>query len=581
MSASANSTTLHPVPASGMVGKIVRLVSSATIVSMLCVGAASTWAVVHSIDRRIQHTYPAVLQWSGETVLSYLEDSRLAIARAARHSSLTRGIGAARASARSADFELLETLNGLLMRSQIFASLVALDAKGEVLGSAGPSAELDSLLQALSPKNALDSDLGDFMQATEVRKQLAGIARPEVSMWRAGELPPVPLASAQVRDSRGRAIGSLHGIVRRDGLAEKLHAGVLGGGNLILVGDDRRIVASAQPLEGAPLRKLPEEMVAAADAGPRIRRLVGSVTAARAVGALGLSVIIRQPIASAYAPALIAAGAFAAVGLLMVIVFPLIATRSAYKLIRPLRLLYTALRGAARDRLPAENLSLRKTVGETESLFQAFNVMADRIRSRVSEVETSRRALREQNQAFQGHHEKLQKLSVTDELTKLNNHRYFQDHLGREIKRLTRTGEGLVLLLIDIDHFKKVNDTYGHAAGDEFLRQIARILKEMVRETDLLARYGGEEFAIICTATTLEGAVVLAEKLRTAIAESSFIVDETMRPRGVTVSIGVARYRGNRTDLFNSADAALYRAKDQGRNCVVVADEGPEPPPKD
>jgi diguanylate cyclase (GGDEF)-like protein len=132
--------------------------------------------------------------------------------------------------------------------------------------------------------------------------------------------------------------------------------------------------------------------------------------------------------------------------------------------------------------------------------------------------------------------------------------------------------------LIDIDHFKKMNDNYGHAAGDEFLRQIARILREMVRETDLLARYGGEEFAVICTSTTIEGATVLAEKVRTSIAESSFIVDETMRPRSATVSIGVARYRGNRTDLFNSADAALYRAKDQGRNCVVVADEGPEKP---
>ena len=98
-------------------------------------------------------------------------------------------------------------------------------------------------------------------------------------------------------------------------------------------------------------------------------------------------------------------------------------------------------------------------------------------------------------------------------------------------------------------------------------------MKEMVRDTDLLARYGGEEFVVVATETTMEGAVVLAEKIRTSIAETSFIVDDTMRPRKATVSIGVAQFKGSSTDLFNSADAALYRAKDSGRNCVMVADQ--------
>ena len=105
---------------------------------------------------------------------------------------------------------------------------------------------------------------------------------------------------------------------------------------------------------------------------------------------------------------------------------------------------------------------------------------------------------------------------------------------------------------------------------------MARILREMVRETDLLARFGGEEFVVVATGTTLEGAVVLAEKIRTAIAEASFIVDDTMRPRKATVSIGVAEFKGSRTDLFNSADAALYRAKAAGKNCVMVGGEGEE-----
>jgi diguanylate cyclase (GGDEF)-like protein len=88
----------------------------------------------------------------------------------------------------------------------------------------------------------------------------------------------------------------------------------------------------------------------------------------------------------------------------------------------------------------------------------------------------------------------------------------------------------------------------------------------------VLARYGGEEFVVIATGTEIAGAEMLAEKLRTTIAETSFIVDDTMRPRRVTVSIGVAEYSNSRTELFTSADAALYRAKDAGKNCVMIAE---------
>ena len=110
------------------------------------------------------------------------------------------------------------------------------------------------------------------------------------------------------------------------------------------------------------------------------------------------------------------------------------------------------------------------------------------------------------------------------------------------------------------------------------MKQLAQILKESVRDTDLVARYGGEEFVVVATSTALDGAELLAEKLRTKIAETSFIVDETMRPRRMTVSIGVAQFGRSRTELFTSADAALYRAKDAGKNCVMLAEPiGDEP----
>ena len=127
-------------------------------------------------------------------------------------------------------------------------------------------------------------------------------------------------------------------------------------------------------------------------------------------------------------------------------------------------------------------------------------------------------------------------------------------------------------MIIDIDDFRQLNDQFGHAAGDEFLKQLARILEEWVRDTDVRARYGGEEFVVLATGTNRMGAVTLAEKLRTNIAETSFIVDSSMRPRRMTVSIGVSEYNRSRTEFFTAADAALYRAKATGKNCVVAAE---------
>jgi len=179
--------------------------------------------------------------------------------------------------------------------------------------------------------------------------------------------------------------------------------------------------------------------------------------------------------------------------------------------------------------------------------------------------------LRDQNQALQAANEVLAQLSITDGLTKLHNHRFFQDHLTRELKRVTRTGEPLAMLLIDIDDFKALNDGYGHATGDAVLARIAQVMNAGIRESDLLARYGGEEFVVLASAD-LDGALRLAEKLRMAVMETPILVDEAMRLIHVTVSIGVARYEGDRKAFFRDADRALYEAKAAGKNCVVVDD---------
>ena len=165
---------------------------------------------------------------------------------------------------------------------------------------------------------------------------------------------------------------------------------------------------------------------------------------------------------------------------------------------------------------------------------------------------------------------RLELLSITDGLTKLHNHRYLQDELTRAFEESHRYQRPLSLAMIDIDFFKKINDTYGHAVGDEVLKCTAALFRDSVRSTDLVARYGGEEFAVMMPETPLDDGVTFAEKIRRLIEETP--MQTQAGPLNITVSLGVASVPHTRIhstkDLIVSADKALYRAKRNGRNQV-------------
>jgi diguanylate cyclase (GGDEF)-like protein len=165
---------------------------------------------------------------------------------------------------------------------------------------------------------------------------------------------------------------------------------------------------------------------------------------------------------------------------------------------------------------------------------------------------------------------RLQELATTDPVTLVLNRRAFADRLRVEMDRSRRFGAALSILLIDIDHFKRVNDTAGHLAGDSVLREIAREIGEAVRTVDIVARYGGEEFVAILPETSVEGAEVFAERLRERISGREFAAgDGKIR---LTVSVGIATFPApdvsTADELFARADSAMYRAKDGGRNQV-------------
>jgi two-component system cell cycle response regulator len=165
---------------------------------------------------------------------------------------------------------------------------------------------------------------------------------------------------------------------------------------------------------------------------------------------------------------------------------------------------------------------------------------------------------------------RLELLSITDGLTKLHNHRYFQDELARAFEESQRYQRPLSLAMIDIDFFKKVNDTYGHAVGDDVLKRSAELYRHSVRSTDLVARYGGEEFAVMMPETSLQDGIAFAEKIRQLVEASPLQTQAGAVP--ATVSIGVASVPHSRIhsakELIVAADKALYRAKRGGRNQV-------------
>ncbi len=208
--------------------------------------------------------------------------------------------------------------------------------------------------------------------------------------------------------------------------------------------------------------------------------------------------------------------------------------------------------------------------GEIGYLTEVFNYMVGKLREDQEELAAVNDALTKSNR-------ELQEISITDSLTGLYNRRYMMEALTNEVSRASRMEHNFAVLMIDIDHFKRYNDTYGHLAGDDLLMKISALFRESIRDMDLAARYGGEEFLIILPEHGAEAAMKVAERIRQHVATATSQPDVSKEP--VTVSIGVAAFPDNGATpvaLIESADAALYRGKEGGRDRVVLSDASPD-----
>lgn len=217
--------------------------------------------------------------------------------------------------------------------------------------------------------------------------------------------------------------------------------------------------------------------------------------------------------------------------------------------------LLTAL--AAQASVAIDNADLYKKLNELNLSLES------KVKERTSELVRA-------NERLSALNKELEEISITDSLTQVFNRQYFMDRIKQEVKRSYRYGTHVSLLMLDIDYFKKVNDTYGHQAGDSVLAGVAGLIKDGLRDTDLFARYGGEEFCLLAMAMDQAGAELLAERLRKKVESAEFV------PGGnklkVTVSIGVSAWvpeiKENFEELVRRADSALYSAKQEGRNRI-------------
>lgn len=254
----------------------------------------------------------------------------------------------------------------------------------------------------------------------------------------------------------------------------------------------------------------------------------------------------------------------------------------SYVIVRPVSVISQTLgHGVGADGTISRDIPLRsddefgKLAAQFNRMRARLNEVNQQLQSKIDLADTqlreSNRQLVRQSNELRRVNEELIKLSITDPLTGLYNRRHFEGIMDSELAMIDRHGEPCAVLLIDIDHFKRINDTFGHKSGDRVLCAVARILDQSLRKTDVLCRIGGEEFVALCRRTSTDAGRAIADQLRLRIEQAPIEVDGD--PVRVTVSIGVTSVTGSggvpsAEECFRQADAALYSSKAEGRNCV-------------
>jgi diguanylate cyclase (GGDEF)-like protein len=445
---------------------------------------------------------------------------------------------------------LREYLRSLQEKFPDFEQLLVLDAQGRVIASGSPQPTAVQLP-------------ADWQKVMRQENQLIGDARWDERAGRAKLLVAVPVTRAD-----GQLIGSFSAEMSLAPMQRMLQEfAVSGASELSLVSDAGAVLVTSGPLKAEVLgRRLSEGVLRDLITNDHATwtflnsAQVEVIGSSHRVPQIQWSVIAETPAAEAFQEV----RRFRTFALLVAIVLLSIVSWTAYRLgqvvVRPLERLAAGANVVAAGDLEVD-LPTTGEAGEVDALTAVFNNMVRRLRA-------GRQQLGSLNETLRNKAEELELLSVTDGLTGLVNHRAMQQRLQEEGVRAKRTSRPFSVIMADVDHFKTYNDEFGHPAGDVVLKQVAAILKEATRNVDCVARYGGEEFAILLPETAAEGAMEVAERMRTRVASGQFV------GREITLSIGVAEFPTDAdtgAKIIQVADKALYEAKRDGRNRVVRA----------
>lgn len=548
-------------PLRSLPARITLLVFGATFVTSLIVTIVSVQAIDSFLRGKIELKFPEVAQETDAALRTWYDQQSRSLGVLAESDVLANNVGLVDPAEDEANAGTLGDIDGYLKyvrdRFEHFQALFVLHPDGSQLAWVGkdfvlPRDVLSELVVADGGSKPLFTEIdGEYLQV---------VSHPIVS----------PSGSVVGQLGTVMPLSALNGPLGNPRLGET--------GEVYLTDPEGLFVAVGR--SGVHVGLLPNALPVADRPGEVLEytdrdgnRVVGF---ALPLPQYGLTLAIQERYSETFAPLLAAFRDILTINLCVVLLFGLAAWRIARSIAKPIEALSEAARRISDDEANVE-IPMTTANDEVGVLTRSFSEMTSRLANKAKALENSRaetervvQQMREQNAELQRASEIFEQLSITDGLTKLHNHRFFQEQLVKEARRADRTHDPLALVLIDIDHFKKWNDHVGHAGGDEILRSIAQIMNELVRETDILARYGGEEFCLILPKTEIDGAIMLAEKIRGRVSERS---RDKQAPAGLdrlSVSVGVNVYRGDVKQLFAGADQALYQAKNGGRDCVVA-----------
>lgn len=430
---------------------------------------------------------------------------------------------------------LADYLISVRERFQDYEELLVLDPQGQVVASSSKSQR--TIYLAAGWQDDIEND-----------RPVVGVPH-----WDDSLNKPVMVVAVPIRPTDGKLLGALSArlsLERADNILRRFAPG--DSGQVYLIGANANVITSTHASSGAVMaqsltKEAMDRLTEKEGAAVEYQNYDGNevVGTLNSIAGLGWAVVAEIPSTEAYRQVNRLRNLTILMVLALVLGIGLIAWLLGLLIVRPLTRL---AQGAAEVATGSLAVDLPEVGGgEVGDLTKVFNNMVDRLRE-------SR--------------EELERLSTLDGLTGLANRRHLLSRLALESSRAKRGHHIFAVLMVDVDHFKDYNDSYGHLAGDEVLVRIAGILRESCREVDCAARYGGEEFLVLLTETGMEGAVEVAERVRARLAS------ETFAGGTITLSVGVASYPdfGETPEaVIMSADVALYQAKHMGRDRVVMA----------